>query len=189
MNNGFSREIEKAYVSTLVEHPTSLQVPTTEMGSMLPETALEGATTVSETTLEGATQSEVKSCQKRFISLLPLLITLLMKKSQVRESEETQLEVQKSILASLVPPLFPFLPQPVSVKMTPLKESEEKEGMVSGIVKRDLSSESETVTERDLASHSQNVRSKRSIISHAKEAKENSNVVLDANYEWLKYYF
>jgi hypothetical protein len=26
-------------------------------------------------------------------------------------------------------------------------------------------------------------------MSHEKEAKENSNVVLDANYEWLKYYF
>ncbi len=58
MNNGFSREIEKAYVSTLVEHPISLQVPMTEMGSMLRETALEGATTVSEATLEGATQSK-----------------------------------------------------------------------------------------------------------------------------------
>jgi hypothetical protein len=188
-NNGFFREIEKAYVSTSVEHPTSLQVPTTEMGSTLPETALEGATTVSEATLEGAMQSEVKSHQKRFISLLPLFITLLMKKSQVRESEEAQLEVQKSILASLVPPLFPFLPQTISVKMTPLEESEEKEGMVSGIAKRDLSFKSETVTERDLASHSQNVRSKRSIISHEKEAKENSNVILDANYEGLKYYF
>ncbi len=54
MNNGLSREIEKAYVSTSLEHPASLQVPTTEMGYTLPETALEGATTVSE-----ATQSEV----------------------------------------------------------------------------------------------------------------------------------
>ncbi len=94
MNNGLSREIEKAYVSTSMEHPTSLQVPTTEMGSMLPETALEGATTVSE-----ATQSEVKSRKKRFISLLPLLTVLLMKRPQP-ESEETQLEVQRSVLAS-----------------------------------------------------------------------------------------
>ena len=33
------------------------------------------------------------------------------------------------------------------------------------------------------------MRSKRSILSHVKEAKENSNVVQDANFEWLKYYF
>jgi hypothetical protein len=121
MNNGLSREIEKAYVSTSLEHPTSLQVPMTEMGSTLPETALEGATTVSE-----ATQSEVKSRQKRFVSLLPLLAILLMKRSQ-RESEETQPEVQKSILASLIPPPYPFLPQPVSVNMMLLKESKGKE--------------------------------------------------------------
>jgi hypothetical protein len=120
-----------------------LQVPTTEMGSTLPETELEGTITVSEATLEGATQSKPR--QKRFVSLLPLFITLIMNKSQIRESEGAQSEVQKSVLASVFPPLFPFFPQPVSVKMTPLEESEEKEGMVSGITKRDLSFKSETV--------------------------------------------
>jgi hypothetical protein len=60
--------------------------------------------------------------------------------------------------------------------------------MVSGIAKRDLPSEFETVTGRDLISQSQNLRQKRAIISHEK-AKENSNVVLNANFEWLKYYF
>ncbi len=72
--------------------------------------------------------------------------------------------MQKSILAPSIPPLFPFLPQPVNVKMTLLNESEEKEGMVSGIAKRDLSFKSETKTERELASLSQSVRSKRSIM-------------------------
>ncbi len=105
MNNGFSREIEKPYVSTSVEHPTSLQVPT--MGSMLLETTLEGATTVSE-----ATQSKPR--QKRFISILPLFITLLMKNSRLQESERAQSEVQKSFLAPLTIPFYPFLPQPVS---------------------------------------------------------------------------
>jgi hypothetical protein len=76
---------------------------------MLPETALEGATTVSE-----ATQSEVQSRKKRCDYLLPLLTVLLMKRPQ-RELEETQLEVQKSVLASLLPLPYPFLPQPVSM--------------------------------------------------------------------------
>jgi hypothetical protein len=134
MNNGLSREIEKAYVSTSVVYTTSLQVPMTEMGSTLPETALEGATTVSE-----ALQSEVESHQKRFASLLPLLAILLMKRPQ-QESEETQMDVQRSILASLIPSPYPFLPQPISVNMTPLKESKGKEKMVSGITKRDLPS-------------------------------------------------
>ena len=124
------------------------------MGSTLSETALEGATTVSE-----ATQSEVKYRQKRFISLLPLLTILLIKRFQ-RESEETQLEVQKSILASLIPLPYPFLPQPVNV-MALLKESAEKERMVSGIAKRDQPSESEMVTGGVLTSQSQNVRQKR----------------------------
>jgi len=94
MNNGFSREIEKAFVSTSVDHSTSMQVPTTEMGSTLSETALEGAT-LSEATLEGVTQSEVKSHQKRFTPILPLFITLLVKKSLSQDSEGAQTEVQK----------------------------------------------------------------------------------------------
>ena len=73
--------------------------------------------------------------------------------------------------------------------MTPLNESKEEEGIVSGVAKRDLLFKSETGTERDLTSLSQKVRSKRSILSHKKEANESSNVVLDANFEWLKYYF
>ncbi len=68
MNNGFLREIEESFVSTAMEPSTSLQVPTTEMGSTLPEIALEGAT-LSETTLEGATLSH----QKGF-TLLPLFL-------------------------------------------------------------------------------------------------------------------
>ncbi len=33
------------------------------------------------------------------------------------------------------------------------------------------------------------MKSKRSILSHKKEDNESSNVVLDANFQWLKYYF
>ena len=73
--------------------------------------------------------------------------------------------------------------------MTPLNESKEEEGKASGVAKGDLSSKSETKTERDLASLSQNVRSMRSILLHEKEAKESSNVVLDAYFECFKYYF
>jgi hypothetical protein len=144
MNNGLSREIGKAHVSTSLEHPASLQVPTMEMGSTLSETALEGAT-VSE-----AAQSEVKSRKKRFVSLLPLLAVLLMKRPQ-RESEETQLEVQKSVLASLLPLSYPLLPQYASM-LPLLKELANEEKMVSGIAKRDQPSEFETETEKDSTS-------------------------------------
>jgi hypothetical protein len=69
-----------------------------------------------------------------------------------------------------------------------LTSQKKKKRKFLGIAKRDLSSKSETETERDLASLIQRVRSKRSILSHEKVAKENSNVVLNANFEWLKYY-
>jgi hypothetical protein len=91
INNGFSREMQKAFVSTAMEPSTSLQVPTTEMGSTLPETALEGAT-LSETTLEGAMLSEVKSRQKRF-TFLPLFLKTLIERSLPYESEKAQAEV------------------------------------------------------------------------------------------------
>jgi hypothetical protein len=147
MNNGFLREIEKTFVSTAVEPTTSLQLSTTEMGSTLPETALEGAT-------------------------LPLFFKVLIEGSLSYKSEEAQTEIEKTSLTPSIPPLLlPFLPQQVITKMTPLNESKEKEEIVSRVAKRDLSSKSEAETERDLTSLSQKVRSKRSILSHEKEAK------------------
>jgi hypothetical protein len=144
----------------------------TEMGSTLSKTMLEGAT-VSE-----ATQSEVKSCKKRFVSLLPLLAVLLMKRPQ-RESEETQMDVQ-SVLTSLLPLSNPFVPSYTSM-LPLLKELASEEKMVSGIAKRDQPSEFETETEKDSTSQSQNVRQKRAIVSH--------DAILSASFEWLNNYF
>jgi hypothetical protein len=86
MNNGVSREIEKTFFSLSVEPSTSLQVHMMEMGSTLPETALEGIN-LSETMLDGAMQSKAKSYQKRFIPLLPLFSALLVEKSLPQKSE------------------------------------------------------------------------------------------------------
>ncbi len=155
------------------------------MGSTLSETTLEGAT-VSE-----ATQSEVKSRKKRFVSLLPLLAVLLMKRPQ-RESEKTQMDMQ-SVLTTLLPLSIPFIPSDASIdhidhaSMLPvLKELASEEKMVSGIAKRDQPSESKTET--DSTSQSQNVRQKRAIVSHEK-VKENPNAILSASFEWLNNYF
>jgi hypothetical protein len=146
INNGFSREMQKAFVSTAMEPSTSLQVPTTEMGSTLPETALEGAT-LSETTLEGAMLSEVKSRQKRF-TFLPLFLKTLIERSLPYESEKAQAEVQKiPLVTSISPFFFPFLPRQVITKVIPFGASKEKEEeIVSKVAKRDLSSKSETET-------------------------------------------
>ena len=149
------------------------------MGSTLSETTLEGAT-VSE-----ATQSEVKSRKKRFVSLLPLLAVLLMKRPQ-RESEKTQMDVQ-SVLTTLLPLSNPFVPSYASM-LPVLKELASEEKMVSGIAKRDQPSESKTETEKDSTSQSQNVRQKRTIVSHEK-VKENPNAILSASFEWLNNYF
>jgi len=149
------------------------------MGSTLSETTLEGAT-VSE-----ATQSEVKSRKKRFVSLLPLLVTLLMKRPQ-RESEKTQMDVQ-SVLTTLLPLSNPFVPSYASM-LPLLKELASEEKMVSGVAKRDQPSESKTETEKDSTSQSQNVRQKRAIVSHEK-VKENPNAILSASFEWLNNYF
>jgi len=109
------------------------------MGSTLSETTLEGAT-VSE-----ATQSEVKSRKKRFVSLLPLLAVLLMKRPQ-RESEKTQMDMQ-SVLTTLLPLSIPFIPSDASM-LPVLKELASEEKMVSGVAKRDQPSESKTETDR-----------------------------------------
>ena len=147
------------------------------MGSTLSETTLEGAT-VSE-----ATQSEVKSRKKRFVSLLPLLAVLLMKRPQ-RESEKTQMDMQ-SVLTTLLPLSIPFIPSDASM-LPVLKELASEKKMVSGVAKRDQPSESKTET--DSTSQSQNVRQKRAIISHEK-VKENPNAILSASFEWLNNYF
>ena len=147
------------------------------MESTLSETTLEGAT-VSE-----ATQSEVKSRKKRFVSLLPLLAVLLMKRPQ-RESEKTQMDMQ-SVLTTLLPLSIPFIPSDASM-LPVLKELASEKKMVSGVAKRDQPSESKTET--DSTSQSQNVRQKRAIVSHEK-VKENPNAILSASFDWLNNYF
>ena len=85
--------------------------------------------------------------------------------------------------------MFPFLPQQVITKIIPFGKSKEKEELVSGVAKRDLSSKSVTMTEKDFASLGLKVRSKRTTLSHDKMVKGSSNIVLDANFEWLNHYF
>jgi hypothetical protein len=85
--------------------------------------------------------------------------------------------------------LFPFLPQQVITKIIPFGKSKEKEELMSGVAKRDLSSKSVTMTEKDFASLGLKVKSKRMALSHDKMVKGSSKIVLDANFEWLNHYF
>ena len=85
MNNDILREIEKAFVSTMMEPTTSLQCSLQKVGPSL-----------QEATLEGATSLEAKSRQKRFIPFLPMFLKALIEESLPYKSEEAQAEVQKN---------------------------------------------------------------------------------------------